>query len=284
MSFQRPIPATAKGDQGKSESVSPGIRVVDPGAKGYAVVMTACIDPTSSGVAIHRADPAVRLTDYQAALRFWLHLDDRRIDRIVFLENSGYPLDALRSLVDKENRLNKQVDFVSMQCNTVPPGVSYGFAELAMLEQGLPQSPAAQSALYWIKATGRLTFPGLPRLLDRLPDEFLFAVDCRDNTRFVRSPQRFVTTQLMIFSQSFFWNEIAGAKDRLTPQRALIENLLFEIVLRYRNDPSAILRWPVNVDPVGLAAHWAKRYDSPKMRAICLLRAACRRVYPNWWV
>jgi len=246
--------------------------------------MTACIDPSMGGITVHRADPAVRLADYESALRFWLRLDDARLRRVVFLENSGYSLDALRSLVAVENKLNKQVEFVSMRCNDVPPGVSYGYAELAMLELGLKQSTLAQHSRYLIKATGRLTFPTLPRLLDRLPNEYLFAVDCRNNARFVRSPQRFVTTQLMILSHEFFEREIVGAKDRLSPQIPLIENLLFELVLRYRHDPSAILRWPVNVDPVGQAAHWAKRYDAPKARLVNLMRAACRRILPEWWV
>jgi hypothetical protein len=54
----------------------------------YLLVMTACIGPSAA------ADPAIRILDYQKALCFWLSLPDPRTRRILFIANSGYPLDT----------------------------------------------------------------------------------------------------------------------------------------------------------------------------------------------
>ena len=47
----------------------------------YLLVMTACIDPSAGHYRIDRADPAIRLLDYQQALRFWLSYPDPRTRR-----------------------------------------------------------------------------------------------------------------------------------------------------------------------------------------------------------
>jgi hypothetical protein len=255
------------------------------GAPGrYLVVLTACIDPSTGRHRVHRSDPAVRLGDYADGLRFWLGLADPRLSRVLFLDNSGYPLDKLAEVAAGDNPHRKQVELISMRCNECPEGVSYGYSELAMLDEGLGRSELAKECTHLIKATGRLRFPKIRRLLDRLPADFEFAVDARDNAWFVRSPQRFVTTQLMIFSRSFYEQHLRGIRDELSPEVPLIENLLFAKLMKYKGKAGAILRWPVSVDPVGRAAHWDKDYGSMKHRVRNLLRGVCRRVAPGWWV
>jgi hypothetical protein len=251
----------------------------------YLLVITACIDPSGGPARVVRADPAVRLEDYRAALRYWLAHPDRRLRDILFLENSGYSLDALREIARSENPLNKQVEFVSMRCNNFPEKTGHGYAELQMLDEGLPQSKLAAVAKYLIKVTGRLTFPDLPRLLDRLPDEYLFAVDSRNSVKFTRVPQVFVTTQLMIFSAEFYRTELAGIREQMLSRNILcIENLFWDKLIPYRGRNGAILRWPVNVDPVGIAAHWEFDYRSGRKRLLSAARAVARVVTPWWWV
>src|ERR1700759_4800132 len=93
----------------------------------YLLVMTACIDPSAGHYRIQRADPAVRLADYQHALRFWLAYPDQRVRRILFIENSGYPLDSLKAIPESENNLGKQVEFISLHCNWDPRTRHYGY-------------------------------------------------------------------------------------------------------------------------------------------------------------
>lgn len=250
----------------------------------YLLVMTACVDPRNAPVRLHRSDPLTRLEDYRGALKFWLHYPDPRVGKILFIENSGFPLQPLRETAAAENRLSKAVEFVSLDCNYVPENVHYGYAELSMLDAGLPSSGLLKDSTHFIKATGRLRFPGLTRLLDRLPRDYDFAVDCRRNTRFVRTAQEFVTTQLMIFSVPFYERHLRDVKSGMGEEASHIENLLYRELMKFSNRPGAILRWPVNVDPHGHAAHWEKDYRSGRQRLVNAGRAVCRVVCPRWWV
>jgi len=69
----------------------------------YLLVLTATVTPFV-GAQVQRSDPATRREDYKAAFRFWLNHADPRINRILFLENSGDDLEFLKEIVEQENR------------------------------------------------------------------------------------------------------------------------------------------------------------------------------------
>ena len=60
--------------------------------------------------------------------------------KIVFIENTGYPLQALQDAASAADIYQKEVEFISLQCNDCPPGLTYGYPELTMLDVALPQS------------------------------------------------------------------------------------------------------------------------------------------------
>jgi hypothetical protein len=250
----------------------------------YAVVMTACIDPSKGRVKVQRADPDLRLRDYRDGLRFWLGLTDRRIDSVVFIDNSGYPLGLLMEDAQRINVNNKQLEFISLDSNTYPEGTHYGHAELGMLDHALLQSQLLRRHRKFIKATGRLAFPGISRLLDRLPPDLKVAVDGRSRALFWQPQNTYITTQLMVFATDFYRNNLLHANSELGVGESHIEKLMLHKLLPMRNEPGVILRWPVNVNIRGVAAHWQKNYDSPKQRVINSFRAVSRILAPNWWV
>jgi hypothetical protein len=250
----------------------------------YVVVLSACIDPSNGSIQVSRSDPSIRLQDYIRGLRFWLNISDRRLDKIVFIENSGYPLDALKELAHLSNPLNKQVEFISLCCNEYPEGVHYGYAELNMIDEAFKLSKLVNKSSYLIKATGRLTFPTISRLLNRLNDDFMFAVDCRNNKLLVSSPQVFTTTQLMIFSTEFYKKHLLNIKTGLSRDLVCIETLIYNKLISFQGEKGAILRWSVNVDPSGYSSGWSKSYDSFKQKSINKARAVCRALIPNWWI
>jgi len=251
--------------------------------KRYLVMMTACIDPSQGWVKVPRGDPAVRLGDYQNALTFWLRHPDPRLRDILFLDNSGYPLDSLRELAGKENPYAKKLEFLSFRCNEYPIGVHYGYAELALLDLGLAQSQLAAECPNFIKATGRFTFPRVSRLLDRLPEDYWFAIDCRHH-RTEGKPHRVATTQLMCFATAFYREKLCDIKHLLEPPMlAHIESLFYQQLIPYRGDPRAILRWPVSVDPAGVSA-LGKNYGALGQRLKNRARMVLRVLAPGWWV
>jgi hypothetical protein len=249
----------------------------------YVVVMTACIDPGGRHPGLRRRDPETRKQDYQTALRFWVTHPDPRLRRVVFIENTGHPLQEFEESAAKANVHGKELEFISLECNECPPGVSYGYPELAMIDLSMSQSRLIRQSRYLIKATGRLRFPDLPRLLDRLPEDYLFAVDNRNYRLPGGPPMSFTTTQLMIFSVRFYTDHLIGLRENLTPALPLIEHLFYEKLMTFQGQPGAILRWPVSVDPRGMAGHGVKDYGSPKQRVISIARAACRVLLPGWW-
>lgn len=250
----------------------------------YVVVMTACIDPGSKHPELHRRDPTIRKQDYQEALHFWITHPDSRLHKIVFVENTGYPLQELEKEAEAVNSQGKEIEFISLQCNDCPPGISYGYPELAMLDLAVPQSKLIQRSRYFIKTTGRLSFPALPTLLNRLPPDFLFAVDSRRYRLPASSPMAFTTTQLMIFSVGFYTDKLMGLREKMNTSIPFIEHLFYQELMKYQGLPGAILRWPVNVDPCGRAGHSAKNYNAPKQHVVNSIRAIFRVMLPSWWI
>ena len=260
----------------------------------YLVVLTATIVPATEYVS--RADPRVRLDDYKSGFRFWLHHPHPRLDKILFLENSGADLSELHAIFSRENRLGKTVEFISVGANRIPAGVHYGYGEMEMLDLGLQQSRLRRQTTHMIKATGRLTFPAIGRLLDRLPEEFKICVECRIPTscyrwginplKILRSRREaYTSTQLMIFSHEFYNREL----QRLYPTLAATEGRHYETViyppiLRQEGMPGVFLRWPVDVEPVGIMGHSNKPYGTAKRRMVSRIRTLMRRVAPNFWI
>jgi hypothetical protein len=252
----------------------------------YLLVMTACVDPSQGEYRLHRADPAVRLEDYKAALRFWLKFADKRIRNILFIENSNYPLDALKSIAEKENALRKNVEFISLNCNWYPPGGHYGYAELRMLDLGLRQSQLRTSTTHMIKISGRFKFPRLSRLLDRLPDDFAAVADARAwATPRKRLERPYVTTQIILFANDFYRNHVQDCyRDLELGKESHMEAIYYRKLIELSASNRIVFRFPCNVSPVGFPAHRDRSYTHPKQLVINGFRAIARRVAPDWWI
>jgi hypothetical protein len=252
----------------------------------YLLVMTACIDPSGGRYPLQRASPAVRLEDYKAALRFWLNYPDDRIQNILFIENSNYPLDSLKAIVEKHNSRNCQVEFVSLDCNWYPQGGHYGYAELKMLDLGLQQSRLLPSTTHMIKVSGRLTFPALSRLLNRLPAGFDAAADTRAyQTLFRRHPHPNVTTQIILFRHRFYQENLQRAYEDI--ERGVdthMEGIYYRKLAALKESSQILFRFPCNVPPVGFPAHRERSYTAPSQRAVDAVRAVARHVLPDWWI
>jgi hypothetical protein len=251
---------------------------------GYLVVLTACIDPSQGAIKVQRSDPVVRLADYQQALRFWLRLPDPRLGRILFIENSGFPLQAIDNIAKTENPLNKQFESISLNCNDYPSHLDYGYAELNMLDQGLELSELAQQAHYYIKATGRLMFPGISKLLDRLPADYQFAVDSRTALPLFGEPKQLWThTRLMIFSDDFYRRHLRDVKQRMVKGEC-VELMLFKFLAGFTGQAGAIRRFPVHVPVRGVSGTSGLSYSALNRQTLDAFRSAVRYIAPWWWI
>jgi hypothetical protein len=256
-------------------------------ANEYLLVMTACVDPSAGHVHIDRADPEIRVLDYQRALRFWLLYPDPRLQRILFIENSGYALDSLKDIAASENKLAKETEFISLNCNWYPDTNHYGYAEMRMLDLGLQQSRLRSETTHMIKATGRLTFPGLNRLLDHVPDNFDFVADARAwRTPWKKHSIPFVSTQLILFSHSFYSAHLQTKYDEMAKTTHWMESFFYRELsqLPASEDHPRLIRFPRSVDPVGQPAHRSRSYSHPTQRITNAIRAGMRQLAPGWWL
>ena len=256
--------------------------------KKFALLLTACIMPTDATIQstkLQRNNPLVRLEDYKNALRYWLAYPDDRIKAIVFVENSGYSLSELRELAATHNELGREIEFLQFPASPVPPGLHYGYQELEMIDNALTHSELLRKIDYVIKATGRLYFPALSRLLDTVKPGQLFVSDSRDFD-FLNRSHHYVLTTLFIAQKQFYLKYLYKTKDTMVKATSLMEMLFYHILKPlYKASPEAIvLRFPFNVNPVGISATLNKSYVSKKQKLAFILRGACRILIPSLWI
>lgn len=251
----------------------------------HTLLLTSCIDPGPGANMVARSDPNQRLQDYCNALRRWLSMNEPRITGLVFVDNSGYDLSPLEHLARAANPYQRRLEFISFDGNFIPAGLDYGFAELGIVDHALDRSELLAESASFAKITGRLFFPRYPRLLDRLPTNFKAVVDARSNLR-SRTPTPFVVTTMMLFNVDFYRSLFYRSRDEMRPEsgKMRVEHLFMERLAPLRHTEGILLRFPINVDPMGVGAHGNKNYGSAVERTLNMARAVARRTVPDWWL
>ncbi len=247
----------------------------------FLLTMTATVTPAAAAN-VKRADPRVRLEDYKQALRFWLRYPHPAADNILLLENSGADLSELHSIARDENPLAKQVEILSILGNCIPPGRNYGYTEMQLLDDGLAQSRLRSQTTHLIKVTGRLTFPELGRALDLTPKPFTVLADFRK----LGFPRRGfdASTQLFIVSHAVYDQVLRNSREEMNSTSIrLLEHLIAHKLAPLRGQPGIHLRFPINVEPVGISGFTARAYNSPRQALTRATRALLRRVAPGFW-
>ncbi len=248
----------------------------------FLFLLTATITP-AAGVHVARADPALRRADYFKAFSYWLNSQDSRLGRILFVENSGADLAEFQAAASAST---KEIEFISIPPNPPPPEMHYGYSELEMIDQALHLSNLLPKTTHLIKATGRLIFPDLPKLLDRVPDNIRVMVDARARLPFRPSERGFISSQLFVAEHKFYNSTLRTSyKDlaRSYHYPSFIEHLFFERLTPLKGQSGIFLRFPINCEPVGFAGHLTKRYDSPQRMLTIQARSILRVLAPNFW-
>ena len=236
-----------------------------------------------------RNDPTVRREDYANGLRFWLSHPDHRLNRILFLENSRDDLSYFQRIVDTENAYGKEVEFVSTDPPVIPKGISLGWGELRMLDEGLERSQLVRQSSQIIKATGRLVFPDIARLLDRTPPDCDAMVECRIISAAFRNgltlipalitrKGAYASTQLVIVTRAFYEERIRGLYKTMTPEpwNESFESKLYKQLRAAEKDRRICFRFPVNCEPIGISGTYNSHYDTPQRRLVRGVRAVLR--------
>src|SRR5438309_235351 len=95
------------------------------------LLMTATVNPGDMPN-VTAPDPRQREQDYAACLRYNLTAHPR-FRRLVFAENSGWPLDRLRREALAAAR-GQEVEFLSLQGNDFPRDLGKSYGEMLLIE------------------------------------------------------------------------------------------------------------------------------------------------------
>jgi hypothetical protein len=255
------------------------IRIED----GFALLLTASIDPKGMP-GVTRPDPRARERDYADALSYYITRHPR-VRKVVFVENSNWPLDSIREAAGADNPHGKEIEFVSLDCNDFPRHLGKSYGEFLLLDRAMEASRLARAARFVGKLTGRNYLLNLTRILERTPDTFGLLMDIRDHGiyEFFRIPYNghHADTRLLVFTHAFYQRFIRGRYQDLDDSKPyMAEDLFYDLA---KNEPSAaqvIRRLPIEPEYRGLAGHWNKDYGSAREITKRRIRGVVRRVAP----
>ena len=242
--------------------------------------MTATVTPPEGVVKLARIDPGLRLQDYLTALGFYLGcLEGGAIDAIVFVENSGSDLAALRALAARSPRRDK-VEFIGFQGLDYPPEYGRAYGEMKLVDHAMVTSrligQAPAEAMVW-KVTGRYVVRNLRELVRR-PDHALLVCHCRNH------PLRWADMCVMGWVNGTYRFLLEGCCERLK------ENLAGsspEIEFRRVVDSGAE-KWPVRRRfPVAPRLEGVRGWDNERYednRGKVIVRSVLNRLMPSLWI
>jgi hypothetical protein len=245
------------------------------------ILLTATVRPAAFDVGTHvRRDVATRIADYIAGLRFWDCIDDNRVQAIVFCDNSGEDLTPLREVA---RDLRRPTEILTFKDAPAPPKMHYGYGELGIIDYALRHSRRLASGDFFLKSTGRLTFPQISSLLDALPDNISGAVDHRRSYRHEGGPRTRARTQLMVFSPALYAETLFERRDEMRGLCTHIEEFIAYKFETTRFNPPFFRRFPVECPASGVGGN-GQNFDTWKGICKSFARKIARRFFPHLWL
>ncbi|MGD0768948.1 MAG: hypothetical protein ABSB42_12255 [Tepidisphaeraceae bacterium] len=245
------------------------------------ILLTATVTPPPGVPYLHRTDPSARLADYEKAFKFYVGLPNELVDRIVFMENSGHPLDSLHKLAAEAE--GKSVEIINFAGLDHPPQYGRGYGEFKMIDHGFKTSKllwAMEPAGRWWKITGRLRVLNLGRMVATAPSAFDVYCDIKTVNN------RWMDLRLLACTrrgyESLFMGQFQYMREDLeqrAPEQLMMDRLLaardaFRIVPRFRSQPK--------ID--GLRGTDSSGYFSPRERIKFHVKSVLRQVAPWYWI
>jgi hypothetical protein len=146
--------------------------------------LTATVTPPPGAYDLARANPSVRLEDYQEALRFYCGLLWRNvIDGLLMVENSNTDLTPLIAVAREYDVLDK-CEFITFDGMSKgrPGSVTRFSGEINLIKYALEHAHVVRAnpgAVVW-KVTGRYVIQNLDRIVKAQPHRFDLYVNCRN--------------------------------------------------------------------------------------------------------
>ncbi len=241
-------------------------------------MMTSTIAPAANVFLLAHSSPAQRLADYVRALNFYVTLLQQDIvDKLVYADNSGYDLTALRAIAQNAGVLER-CEFISFRLES-QPNVSRYFLEINLVTEAMARSEFLSGAdvAIW-KVTGRYIILNAAAIISRAPASADFYVNCRNHPYrtldfyFVRfnsaTLERLLTFELEEFRTVKSGEDIL--RERL--ERGATGELV--IIPRFNETPRIL----------GTRGYDGGRYGGARDSAKYALRYCLNKVLPQVWI
>jgi hypothetical protein len=248
-----------------------------------ALLLTATVEVHRGLAGVTTADAIVREEEYADTLRYLLS-EHPRIRKIIFAENSGWPLARLEAVAAGLSH-GKEVEFLQLSCNDFPGSYGKGYGEALLLDRALAASRLAATVRHVAKLTGRQRILNLTRLLERAPHDFELLCDLRDHGLYERfglpAAGRYCDTRFFVFTLPFFDAHLRQLYRGPHSGEFNLEAAYYTAIKALEPRPGVICRFPVEPCYRGRAGHWHKDYGSLPSRGKQSLRAAARLLFPK---
>lgn len=246
------------------------------------LLITSTILPEAGVHALVHTDPSLRLAEYRKALKFYSQLIvDEVVDKIVYVDNSGYDLSILASEPIVKN-ISDHIEFVSYRANVEVKNNNRLFLELNLIEQAFARSALLQlyqEAIVW-KVTGRYLIRNIGKIitLSQASKDCEFLVNLRSYPYPVIDFYLFgflPKTYRQVISSNLHIYE--GPKDGEILLRKAIDEFI-------RSGGKASARFPVVPRLTGVRGFDGARYGGCNDTLKYLIRVGLNRVAPKFWI
>jgi len=208
-----------------------------------------------------RLDTKQRLGDYTSALEAWITRQDTLRD-IVFVDNSGYPLDALQQVVDRNAAAGKRVELISFRTEGYSASRGRSYGELDILRMALSRSALLAQADVFAKVTGRVFIPNVDAIIRAV------APDCDIVGRLSHNLTWLETVFVLFRKELFAQRLLPYALEHVDAQKRMyIEHALANVCLRSIADGARWYPFPAEPRIRGLRGLDSQPYPSNILRA-----------------
>lgn len=259
--------------------------------RDLTLMMTASIIPVEGmqKIGLTRTDPKQREQDYIDSLTYYL-THHPRIRRIAFVENSGASLDRLERVAATLNPHNKDVEFVSVNCNNFPFEFGGGYGEWEMMNLGVSKSRLLSTTKYFAKMTGRQWVLNASAILEKIYEPAEFVCDTQDTSVYRRlglsedGRTRKIDARFWVTSIRFYDEHIRYLHRPHTQGIFWAEATLYAAVMAAGSAHRITWRFSKEPNYRGIAGHMNKDYGSWRQKLKRGVRGAIRQVAPHVWI
>lgn len=227
----------------------------------FAIILPCTINPNEMPN-VARYDVETRLNDYKKSFNFWI--ENKNINKIILIENSGYDLSFFNKIAKKFP--NKKIEIISSNSNnSFNKKLGKGYGEYLCLKEVFENSKIVKNTDYFIKITGRYIIKNFNSILkDMISNNADIYLNLSNNLKYSDS---------VIYggNKKFFENYVIPEKEKTTDEiNNLSENKIANATLKAVSDGLTLSKIPIYADKEGFIGTNGKKLRQNTLKKIKL--------------